>query len=89
MSLSTEEAARAIHRVARCMHDSVCPACGYVGSASFAEISEPYRYVCPVCGFTITRSEMEAAIAQFQSFMVRALAIFEEWRQTLEETKAD
>lgn len=74
----TVERARALHRIVRAMHDGHCPACGCLDDAS--AFREGYRHKCPNCGFTVSVTEAQAALKEFQPLLQKSLAVFEEWR---------
>lgn len=74
------DAARAIHRVVRAMHDGECPACHYITSSDGFQL-ENGDEKCFMCGFTITEKERELAIATFAPVMAKNLQVFIEWKE--------
>lgn len=89
------EIARSVHRIVRAMHDGECPKCHRLfQSKSVVVEMEFYSFAsdpkederCPNCGFTITRSEIIAALEIFGPVMEKNLEVFEDWRRKLKTT---
>ena len=93
LNLDHDEA-RALHRIARAMHDGECPQCHAVNESEKMRKMDPatkvtceggYTYKelwrCPECGFEITVAESEAIFRLFAPFMERNLAVFLRWRE--------
>jgi ribosomal protein L37AE/L43A len=70
---------RAIHRVARALHDGECPRCHQLYDSVDTRIDRDL-WQCPGCKFEISGEEMAAVFKEFGSFMDQNLAIFEQWR---------
>lgn len=76
----TNEVARALHKIARCIHDRVCPKCG---SCEFRKKADQSMYQCSGldCGYKVSCNLVERALlASVPSQLSDALTIFEEWR---------
>lgn len=97
LDVSSQEEARAVHRVVRAMHDGHCPKCSYLGTSQDFEVQYAkgpgslriMDHKCPNCGFRVTHRQAAEALRTFQPYMTSCVAVFEAWASRLSDASSD